>query len=168
MDPLSPLLKNTVLLVRHAHINPQRGVDPGAPPLALTLRHAGPLTDYSWALASWAGYWLVVGSHWPREAVMRCWHTHTAPGKDFRVMQHTHGSDYSRAYLQSPLQCGTLSALLWHTRSHLGCFSCALRLRSRGQARDYCTHPRRGTPCTLPKMHSDISLCRRNWNIRAT
>ncbi|TNN73258.1 hypothetical protein EYF80_016421 [Liparis tanakae] len=62
---------------------------------------------------------------------MRRWHTHTAPGKDYRVTQHTHASDRSLAYLQSPLQRGTLFGLRWHARFHLVCVQRVLILTVR-------------------------------------
>lgn len=60
------------------------------------------LTQASWQMihGPWPperSCWLVVGLLWPREAVMRCWHTHSAPGKDYRVMQYIHASDCSLA-----------------------------------------------------------------------
>lgn len=75
---------------------------------------------------------------------MRCWHTHTAPGKDYRVMQYTHASDCSLAYLQSPLQCGTISELVWHAQFHLGCVKCVVMLTSRGLTKNYGNHMQEG------------------------
>lgn len=65
---------------------------------------------------------------------MRCWHTHIAPGKDYRVMQYTHSSGCSLAYLQSPLQRGG------HVRVHLGYVNCVFILRFRCVAKNYGAH----------------------------
>lgn len=70
---------------------------------------------------------------------MRCWHTHTAPGKDYRVMQRTHASDCSLAYLQSSLRCG---AALARTFSYGLCY--VLKLRSRGLAKNYGMYRQEG------------------------
>lgn len=91
---------------------------------------------------------------------MRCWHTHTAPGKDYRVMQYTHASDCSLVYLQSPLQYGNMSELLWHARFHLGCVKGVAKLRSKGVAKNYGSHVQEGHPfpCHLPRQNVDTII----------
>lgn len=60
---------------------------------------------------------------------------------------YTHASDCSLAYLQSPLQRGTLSEPLpWHARFHLGCVKYGLVLRFRGVAKNYGTRVQEGHP----------------------
>lgn len=83
---------------------------------------------------------------------MRCWHTHTAPGKDYRVMQYTH---CSLAHLQSSLRCGTVSGLLARTLSYGLCY--VLKLRGSGVAKNYGMHAQKGNHQEKKiAVHADI------------
>lgn len=157
--------KNTVLLLVHAHINPEKSRSSSSSSSSLTPRHAGPLTDDSWALASWAG--LLIGGCACCDPGRQRWGAGTLTQLQGRTTEscstHTHSSGCSLAYLQSPLKCGTLSEMIWHARFHLACAKCVFILRIRGRAKNYGIHVQEGHP---PPQFTSHLPCQNVYIIR--